>query len=307
MKIELLASFSRDSREDLTLTNSSCKIFNVSLVPASVASAESVAFCSSAAELAFASISTFADNNDSSSCAIFASKSATTAMLDSSNLVFSSSCGIFSKKIAYLADKQTWPFTALIALSSSLRSLDDPSLASLILEIDPIGREALADGAAEDRETVVTFGGPAGFPEAATLGRAVSGGFLAASAEIEPRGLVGTGVGAGLLAEPIEPVGEARKVTSSSKGFVVAEADRDCLDKAGDVVFAGTRDALRAAVAADLGFADDGAIFVWAEGGDVADFFNAGALGFVVTGALAPVGFTEPIPKVPEFNTCILV
>src|SRR6266511_2829615 len=155
MKIEPLASFSRDSREDLTPTNSSCKVFKVSLVSTSVTSAESKAFCNSAAELAFASISTFADVNDSSSCTIFVSKSATAAIFDSSNLFASSSCGTLSKKIAQIADKRTWPFTSLIALSSTLRSLDDPSLASLILEIDPIGREALAGGTAGDRETLL--------------------------------------------------------------------------------------------------------------------------------------------------------
>jgi hypothetical protein len=108
-----------------------------------------------------------------------------------------------------------------------------------MLEIDPLGREGLV-GAAEDRAIVLAL--PGGFAELDILARE-TGGFLMVS-ETEARGRPGAGVTIGLLVEPTEPVGEARRM-GSSEGFVLAEAESECLARAGAFAFACTTDTLR--------------------------------------------------------------
>src|SRR5258708_35635004 len=103
-----------------------------------------------------------------------------------------------------------------------------------MLEIDSLGREGLM-GATEGRATVLAL------PELDILGR--EAGFLTVS-ETEARGRPGAGVTIGLLVEPTEPVGEARRM-GSPEGFVLAEAESDCLARAGAFAFAGTTDILR--------------------------------------------------------------
>jgi hypothetical protein len=170
-----------------------------------------------------------------------------------------------------------------------------------MLEIDPVGREGLV-GAAEDRATVLPLLGPGGFAELAILCREEVGGFLTVS-ETEARGRPGAGIG--LLAEPTEPVGEARRM-GSSEGFVLADADNDCLARAGAFAFAGTTDILReecVAVVVGLDDVDDAKVGLETVGGDVVAFFKAGALDLTTPPAVT-LGLTEPEPYVPEFNTC---
>jgi hypothetical protein len=83
---------------------------------------------------------------------------------------------------------------------------------------------------------------PRGFVELGILGREV-GGFLTVS-ETEARGRPGAGVTIGLLVEPTEPVGEPRRM-GASEGFMLADAENDCLARAGEFVFACTTDILR--------------------------------------------------------------
>jgi len=143
-----------------------------------------------------------------------------------------------------------------------------------MLEIDPLGREGLV-GAAEDRATVLAL--PGGFAELDILGR--EGGFLMVS-ETEARGRPSAGVTIGLLVEPTEPVGEARRM-GSPEGFVLAEAESDCLASAGAFAFACTTDILRVggvAEAVGLLDVDDAKVGLEASvGEEVVDFFKAGA------------------------------
>lgn len=110
-----------------------------------------------------------------------------------------------------------------------------------MLEIDPLIRDVLV-GAAEDRATVLALPGPGDFAELVIPGRG-AGNFLTVS-ETEARGRPGAGVTIGLLVEPTEPVGEARRM-GSSEGFMLAEADSDCFARGGALAFACTTDVLR--------------------------------------------------------------
>lgn len=175
-------------------------------------------------------------------------------------------------------------------------TLVPPSFTSLMLDMDPAGREGLVFGPAEDRMTDVALLGPAGFTEPPILGRRAAGAFFTAS-ETEARGRPGAGVTIGDLAEPMEPVGEARRVRSS-EGLILADAESDCLAKPGALVFAGTTDILRVGRAAVVGLdeVDEAKASLEATGGgDVVDFFKAGALS-PPAGTFEPVGFEPDVP-----------
>lgn len=176
-------------------------------------------------------------------------------------------------------------------------TLVPPSFTSLMLDMDPAGREGLVIGAAEDRVTDVALLEPADFAEPAILGRREVGAFFIAS-ETEARGRPGAAITIGLRAEPTEPVGEARK--GSSEGFMLADAESDCFAKPGALIFAGTTDILRVGRAAVVGLDDVDETKVSFEatgGGDVVDFFKVGALN--PAGPFDPVSFAVPEPDVP--------
>jgi hypothetical protein len=178
-----------------------------------------------------------------------------------------------------------------------------------MLEIDPVGRVGLTVDAAEDRATVLALPTPAGFAEPAILGLDGVGGFFMAS-ETDARGRLGAGVTIGLLAEPMEPVGESRTV-ASSEGFILGDAESDCLARPGALTFAGMTDILRvdefvAFVGLD-GVDDAKAGLEVTAGGEVVDFFKAGALDLIASPevGLDPVGFVMPETGVAEANACL--
>jgi len=182
-----------------------------------------------------------------------------------------------------------------------------------MLEIDPVARDDLAGGAdiaADDLESVLDLAGAAaGLAPPVMLGLEERGAFFTAS-DTDARGRAAA-VAEGALPDPIEPVGDAtalRAGTFSPDGFEFADTDKDGLERGAAPGFVGTIEALRVAVAgAGAGLEDiedDNGVLVEVVGADVVGFFSGGAVTLLVAGAaagaLAPEGFTEPAPNVPE-------
>jgi hypothetical protein len=173
-------------------------------------------------------------------------------------------------------------------------------------EIDPAVRDTFggAAPAEEVRARLLVRAGTVVREAAVVVGLVATGAFLTASPETDARGRVR----AAALEEATDAVGDTTELRPPSAGLEDAEAANDALT-GGLVVFVGTIEALRAAVADATGALDadvaDGTEGFGADKGGADALRNVGVAAFADAGAaagagLAPVGFTVPAPNVPE-------